>query len=392
VITVNRVALALLAVLLGYVASGSIARADCQAKPTRACVLQEALGGEGAPLSGKDRLDVLIQADALNHAEYLSPADIDEARRLATQPSGNIVHAYLAIRGLAAARQWQPAFDVVSSLGTTIRNVGFFELTRLLVKAGEADKVADFAKRLSPPPDPKTLAAETVKTLADAGKTQEALAMMATALPTNLPDINMADVLAAVATASIKRGDIAAALPLLDKEQSILEAALSSAVGASAVQLRFALIALQALRGDGAAVKTALQQFPAPPPVAGTERLVDLYRGQGYLRVVFALLTSKQFPIALDVAQSTPDPTRAFALAGVARQHALDGRLADARAVLPLLGDKADPRVRAAIIRDLAVAAAKSGDLAGAVAMAAQVSDPTSRRGVLFALAQALPQ
>jgi hypothetical protein len=57
-----------------------------------------------------------------------------------------------------------------------------------------------------------------------------------------------------------------------------------------------------------------------------------------------------------------------------------------------LLGEKVDPKMRANVIRNVAVAMVKSGKLTPAVEMAAQVSDPTSRKGILFAIAQTLPQ
>jgi hypothetical protein len=35
--------------------------ATCQNKPTRACLLEEAFRGDSGPLTGKERLDVLVQ-------------------------------------------------------------------------------------------------------------------------------------------------------------------------------------------------------------------------------------------------------------------------------------------------------------------------------------------
>jgi hypothetical protein len=62
--------------------------AACQRKPTRACLLEEALSRDGAPLAGKDRLDVLVFAGAIIHPEYATAADIAEAVRLAKAPGG----------------------------------------------------------------------------------------------------------------------------------------------------------------------------------------------------------------------------------------------------------------------------------------------------------------
>ena len=70
---------------------GSSAHADwtaCQSKPSRACLLQEALGSGGAPLAGKDRLDVLIQGNATSQPGFVTAADIDEALR---QAKSNII-------------------------------------------------------------------------------------------------------------------------------------------------------------------------------------------------------------------------------------------------------------------------------------------------------------
>src|SRR5262245_21514111 len=75
--------------------------AACQRKPTRACLLEEALSRDGAPLAGKDRLDVLMLGGAILHPEYATAADIDEAVRLAKAPGG-LNYANLAIQGLVA--------------------------------------------------------------------------------------------------------------------------------------------------------------------------------------------------------------------------------------------------------------------------------------------------
>jgi hypothetical protein len=59
---------------------------------------------------------------------------------------------------------------------------------------------------------------------------------------------------------------------------------------------------------------------------------------------------------------------------------------------MTLFSEKIYPSLRAGAVRSVAVAMVKAGKLAAAVEMAAQESDPTNRKGILFALAQALPQ
>jgi hypothetical protein len=54
------------------------------------------------------------------------------------------------------------------------------------------------------------------------------------------------------------------------------------------------------------------------------------------------------------------------------------------------MGDKVDPRVRGAVLRALAIATAKSGDITSAVALASQTSDPANRRAALFEVALTL--
>ncbi len=101
----NRSRLLAAAAIGCWTAWGSTAHADwvsCQNKPTRDCLLEEAFRGDGAPLTGKDRLDVMIQGGAIIHPEYAAALDIAEAQRLA-QSTGNIIglnYALLAIRGL----------------------------------------------------------------------------------------------------------------------------------------------------------------------------------------------------------------------------------------------------------------------------------------------------
>ena len=73
-------------------------------------------------------------------------------------------------------------------------------------------------------------------------------------------------------------------------------------------------------------------------------------------------------------------------------ESAQNGRIDEARAALSLLSDKMDPKRRSAAVRTIAVAMVKTGKLAAAVEMAAQESDLTGRKAMLFAIAQALPQ
>jgi hypothetical protein len=73
--------------------------------------------GDYGPLTGKDRLDVLIQGGVLGHPEYATPSDIAEAQRLARSISNisALNYAYLAIHGLISANQMQPAIGSGSS-------------------------------------------------------------------------------------------------------------------------------------------------------------------------------------------------------------------------------------------------------------------------------------
>jgi hypothetical protein len=179
-VAVDRGWVVVLTAVFCWAALGSMARADwtaCQSKPTRSCILEEALGGENGPLAGKERLDVLLQANVLNHLEFATTADIKEAQRLAKDPSG-ARYVYLAIRGFAAANQWEDAFDVVVSANYGMHGVAFAELTRALVKAGHPDRVVALAKRMPPSLDSTYMAAQFAGALAGAGKIDDALAVI----------------------------------------------------------------------------------------------------------------------------------------------------------------------------------------------------------------------
>jgi Flp pilus assembly protein TadD len=395
-------ALVLMAVFW-WAAPESPARADwaaCQSKPTRSCILEEALRGESGPLEGKERLDVLLQANVLNHLEYATAADIKEAQRLAKDTSGSR-YLYLAIRGLAAANQWQDAFDliVLPRPGTsTMRDFAFAELTRALVKAGYQDRVLVFAKRVPPPPlSPHYMFAQYARALADVGKIDDALAVIGE-VQGKIEESDGADMLTAVAQAYAKRGDKKLADQFFDKAQATLETGLRKPVANDPVRqydpisLRFALISLWVLRGDMVAVKTALQQ---PPTTDGpANRAAQESRMQGYRRVVASLLQSKQFPLALEVAKSMPGSAfdRDRTLGDIALADAANGRIDDARALLSSFGEKTDPRIRASVVGGLAVALAKAGDVRPALQTAGQISDPTSRKATLFTIAQTLPR
>src|SRR5215510_5989455 len=171
-----------LTAVVWWAAPVSLARADwtaCQSKPTRTCILEEALSGESGQLGGKERLDVLLQAN-VNHLDYATAADIKEAQRLAKDPSGSR-YLYLAIRGLVAAKQWQDAFDLVVSPrpgAPGMRDFAFAELTRALVKAGDQDRVLVLAKRVPPPLSPDYMFTQYVRALAEVGKIDDALAVI----------------------------------------------------------------------------------------------------------------------------------------------------------------------------------------------------------------------
>jgi hypothetical protein len=79
------------AAIICWIGWGSTARADwasCRSKPTRSCLLDEALRGGDGQLTGKERLDVMALTGYRTHPDYLTNADIDEAKRqLISQPA-----------------------------------------------------------------------------------------------------------------------------------------------------------------------------------------------------------------------------------------------------------------------------------------------------------------
>jgi hypothetical protein len=271
VIAINCRRLAVLAVVLCWAGCGSMAHAGwaaCQSKPTRSCLLEEALRGDGAQLAGKDRLDVLIQADAFNHVEYATAADIEEARRQAKPAPVGFVYADLAIRGLVAANQKQQAADLVASLRGPILNLVFLELTRTLAKAGDVDTAAALLDRMAPALDATTLmylgqarVVETVKALAEVANIEDALPLMTSASAQgDFPKVDVAQMQMAVAHAYAKRGEMKVAQGLFNVAGQTLEKGGRDVFGSGADAFRSASISLSALRGDAEAVRAALQQ------------------------------------------------------------------------------------------------------------------------------------
>jgi tetratricopeptide (TPR) repeat protein len=401
VITVKCRRLAVLAVVFCCAGWESTAHADwvaCQNNPTRSCLLEEALRGDGAPLAGKDRLDVLIGAGATNHLEYATAADIAEAQRQAAPTPNGFQYGILAIRGLVAANQKQQAADLVGSFSGLIQRLAFTEFARALAKAGDVDTAAALLDRMAPALDPSARAdldhtrlLESIKALAEAGKTEDALLLMTT-LPPGFPERDVAEMQMAVAQAYARRGDARLAARCFDLAAQTLERALSHAYPSEVEMLQSRSIAVSALRGDTAAVRAGLQRMQSKAESPAADRLSNVIHGRSYQLVVYSLLQAKQFPFAFELAKSAPATVRDNALAMVSVENAANGRIDDARSALTLLEETMDPEIRAATVRAVAVAMAKSGMLVPAVEMAAQVSDLTSRKGTLFAIAQLLPQ
>lgn len=393
----RRAALAALALMIG----GTTAQADwtaCQSKPTRACVSEEALRGDSGPLPAKERLDVLMQAGVMLHPEYATPDDLAEALRLAQSAHDLSVvnYAMLAIRGLVATNQKQPALELVGSFTGAMQTIAIGEITRALVKAGDLDTALALPDRIQPPLDQKSvpgfrnsIAVDSAKTLADNDKIEQALALIAE--QRTLPDYQLAEMQAAVGQAYAKRGDSKAAKDFFDRAENSLESARQAAVGPGPqLQLRYPSIRLQALRGDGDALKAALQQ--AASDTSAQDQRASYERTMGGRRVINALIETKQFQTALEVAKSlTPVTERDSVLAGIIGALAVDGRTSDARAALALMADGETP-ARLVALRSLAMAAAKSGDVASALQIAAQIQVPAARRATLFVIARAMPQ
>jgi hypothetical protein len=392
----RRVALAALVCLAGL---GSIARADwasCQRQPTRACLVEEAMRGDAGPLAGKERLDVLMRAGAAAQIEYLTAADIDEALRQGKPTPTEYGYASLAIRALVAANRKQEAVDLVATFRRPFLGAAFAELTSALAKVGDFDTASALAERIGP-----TLEAsarydvgdrrfiQAVWSAADVGKIEDALVMMM-AFKAESPlyaERSVADMEMAIAAAYARRGDAKNAQRWFDLAGQNLEKVRRNNP-AAAVSVRFAEIALSALRGDLEAVRSGLAQLPPAP----ADRLAASQHAQGYQLIVSSLLKAKQLALALEVAKSAPAAFRDQMLFAVNAEAAAEGRIDDARAVVALFSEQAAPRTRAAAVRNIAVATAKVGKIPEAIAMATQVGDATDRRAILFAIAQTLPR
>src|ERR1700742_2605300 len=167
---VERRRLLVVAAATCWIGWGPAAHADwatCQAKPARACLLEEALRGDNGPLTGKGRLDVLVQGGALSHPDVITSVDTAEAQKL-TQASPNITslyYAYLAIHGLIATNQKQQAINLIAALATPGQTLSLSGLQTLaindvateLVKAGDVETALTLADRVQPPLDPKAV-------------------------------------------------------------------------------------------------------------------------------------------------------------------------------------------------------------------------------------------
>lgn len=392
--SVNRSRVLVVAVIGCWVAWGSTAAADwvgCQAKPTRECLLDEALRGDHGPLMGKDRLDFIIQTDYRNHPEYLTAADIDEAKRqVASQAGPSTASRYyyfsLAATGLIAAKRVQEAFDLIPNLEVGWRVSALDQMAVALINADALDEVPIFGRPMLA--DPRSIFDIAVKTLAGKDKIEQALAFMALN-----PAVRPAqkEMFEAVGAAYAVRGDAKMAARFYDKAQSEVEMLAPSAVqDDAAMELRFDQMILRALRGDTDGVKAALKEMPAVSDKPADR--VEIKRNLGYQKLIAFLLRVDHPEVALDIASSAPGRYRASNLLIVGLWDAQHHRLDEANKILLSLGDNVDPKIRGIMLRGLAIAKAKSGDLSSAVALASQSSDPIRRRAILFEVAQTLPQ
>ena len=390
---VNRSSLLFVAATGCWMAWGSTASADwasCQAAPTRNCLLDEALRGDKGRLAGKDRIDFLVQTNYRNHPEYLTAADIDEAKQQATDQAGTPTARYnyflLATTGLLATKRVQEAFDLVSVLDVGWRINAVNQMTIALINADQLDDVPVFGRSMLA--DPRGIFDTAVQTLAGKDKIEQALALMELN-PVDRPD--QKEMLVAIGAAYAVRGDPKMAARFYDKAQSELERQKSGAAiqDDTAIELRFDRMVLQALRGDFDGVKAALKELP-PVSDKAVDR-IEIQRNLGYHKLVSFLLRVNHPEIAADIARSAPERYRVSNLLIVGFWDTLHDRLDDANAILRSLGDNVDPKLRGAMLRLVAVAEAKSGKVASAVALASEASDPVWRRIILFEVAQTLP-
>jgi hypothetical protein len=406
----NQSGFLLAAIIACWTAGGSTAGADwvsCQNKPTRDCLLEEAFRGDSGPLTGKDRLEIMIAGGALTYPDWVTAADVAEAVRLAQSASKmtgfNLFYAYLAIHGLVAANQKQQAIDLVDSLSGTLQELSIDELVRDLVKAGDLQTALALPNQIQLPGDPnirRGIIASAVKTLAEIGKIDQALTLIADQM--YFPEAATADMQAAVGLAYAKRGDAKLAQGIFDQAAKNLEAAQRHAVAAARqhamalpaldTRLRFAVIRILALRGEVDAVNAAVALERSSADAVASDARTDYERNQGYQIVVRALLDAKQPEAALNLAKSLiPDAAKETALSAVAFWDAANDRLADARAVYSSM-DKEQETARVFVVRNLAIFSTKAGDVASALQFASELKNPSNRRGMLFAIAHTLPQ
>lgn len=389
---VNRIRALAVATTCGWVAWGSAASADwasCQSAPTRSCLLDEALDGEHGQLSGKERLDVIALTGYRNHPEYLAPEDIEEAKRQgmsrpALPPTLRWQYFSLAATGLIAANRTQEAFDLMSELDPPWVGNALNEMIRALVKADRLDEIPVFGRPMLA--DPRNVFSTAAKMLAEQGKIEQALVFVALN-PAGPPDL---DLLTSLGVAYAKRGDSKMAARFYDRAQSSVESQKVYAVQDDTVmELGLKLIAVRAARGDIDGARAALKELPTGSGKPSDR--IEITRNLGYQRLVGLLLWLENPEAALEIAKSGLEPYRTLNVLVVALWDGEHGRSDETRAIRPLLGDNVDPKIRGTFQRALAIAAAKSGDVISAVALASETDDPAKRRATMLELAHGLP-
>ena len=217
------------AVFTGWFSLGSTAWADwasCQNKPTPDCLLEEAFRGNSGPLTGKDRIDVMIAGGVLAHLDWADAADIAEAQRLAQSSTDVTGHNYvmLAVPWLIAHNQKQQAIDLVASLKNGRQSISINELVKDLVKAGDVETALALPDRMQPPPDPTALpqirtgvVVTAIKALAEAGQIDQALMLIVD--QRYLRAETIADLQTSIGQAFAKRGDAKLAESAYDQAQ-----------------------------------------------------------------------------------------------------------------------------------------------------------------------------
>jgi tetratricopeptide (TPR) repeat protein len=326
--------------------------------------MEEALRGDSGPLTGKERLDVLIQGGALSHSEVITAADVAEAQKLA-QATPNITslyYAYVAVHGLIVANQKQQAINLVASFAapgqtvtlSALQSVTFRDVVTELVKADDVETALAVPDKIQPPLDPKTgpelrqsAVIATINALAGADKIDQALMLIAG--QQHLNEISIASLQTAIGQAYLKRGDSKLAQAAFDQAVKNQELGMRYAIGSS-IQARFITIKLLALQGKVDEVSAALDQLRSSDNAGNRSSQSDL--GQGYQGVVAALLEAKKPDAALPIAKAaTPDYSKETLLAQIAVWYATNGRPADARNVLALMTGAPDSGPRLAVAR-----------------------------------------